>query len=560
MAERLDQSVTNMAGSTHTVFNQAPPLVDYNLFTQDRLLASCVERAGAGWASAQLDAFGLRMGQAEVQEWAVEMNRQTPLLRTHDRFGNRVDEVVYTPVYHALMREAVSYGTHALSYREQRQGSHSARAALFYLSAQVEAGHGCPISMTHAAYPVLASYLPQWQRWTAQMTSADYDPVLRPFTEKTGLLCGMGMTEKQGGSDVRANTTTAVPCHEEFAGQPVYHLRGHKWFCSAPMSDLFLVLAQAPKGLSCFLVPRILPDGTRNVFMLQRLKDKLGNRSNASSEVEFERTWAVLVGEEGRGVRTIIEMVNATRLDCILGSAALMRQATVQAIHHATYRSAFGRCLVEQPLMRNVLTDLAIESAAATLLGFYLAQISEQAAADPQAAFLKRLGTAVGKYWVTKRAPVMSAEALECLGGNGYVEESVLPRLYREAPLNSLWEGAGNVNCLDVLRSLAKDQQATEHIAQWLAPVRHANSYLDAATTQILHDLQHIEDLEWSARHFVERLALVMQGALLQQHAPPELADAFCATRLGQQWGYAFGTLPSNVDAKAILQYTYLPV
>lgn len=535
--------------STHTVFNQAPPLVDYNIFTQDAALVESVQREGAGWGQRRLSDIGAFAGHEEVIQWGFDANAHEPVLRTHDRYGHRVDEVVYHPAYHQLMHYAVAQGMHASSWRESTPGSHVARAAAFYLFAQVEAGHGCPISMTHAAIPVLRRHTDQAQNWLAGLLSLEYDPGLRPTSEKKGLLCGMGMTEKQGGSDVRSNTTSAHP-----DGDRAYVLTGHKWFCSAPMCDFFLVLAQAPGGLSCFLLPRVLPDGTKNRFLIQRLKQKLGNRSNASSEVEFDHAWALLLGEEGRGVQTIVEMVNFTRLDCILGTAALMRQAVAQATHHAAYRQAFGRRLLEQALMQNVLADLAIESEAATILAMRLARACDRAETSEHEHLIKRLGTAIGKYWVTKRGPVQVAEALECLGGNGYVEESIMPRLYREAPLNSIWEGSGNVNALDVLRVLTKEPEALAGFFEEVAPARKADARLDAAISQLQRQLSDREALEWRARYLVEQMALVFQGALLVQHGHRAVAEAFCATRLAGEWGRAFGTLPKNVDAPAIIE------
>ncbi len=535
--------------TTHEVFNQPPPLVNYNLFTQDEALVESVQREGARWAKDTLDELGTFAGREDVIQWGFDANTHEPVLHPYDRFGHRLDEVTFTPAYHQLMQNAVARGMHASSWRDPQPGSHVARAATFFLFAQVESGHGCPISMTHAAIPVIRKYSTLADTWLPKLLSLDYDPVLRAAAEKRGILCGMGMTEKQGGSDVRANTTQAIP-----DGDGAYLLTGHKWFCSAPMCDIFLVLAQAPHGLSCFLLPRVLPDGTKNRFLIQRLKDKLGNRSNASSEVEFEKAWAMLVGEEGRGVRTIVEMVNFTRLDCILGTAAIMRQAVAQATHHATYRQAFGRRLLDQPLMQNVLADLSIESEAATTLAMRLARACDQAHTSEHESMIKRLGTALGKYWVAKRGPAHVAEALECLGGNGYVEESILPRLYREAPLNSLWEGAGNVNALDVLRALSKEPQTLASYFQEVAPARKANTHLDAAITQLQHELTDLNDVEWRARYLVERMALVLQGALLVQHSHPAIADAFCASRLTDNWGKAFGTLPRGVDANAIIE------
>jgi putative acyl-CoA dehydrogenase len=425
-----------------------------------------------------------------------------------------------------------------------------ARAAGLFTWSQVEAGHSCPISMTYAVVPALRNAPDLAAAYEPLLTSRTYDPGLRTPAAKRGLLAGMGMTEKQGGSDVRANTTVATP-----APDGTYRLRGHKWFTSAPMCDLFLVLAQAPAGLTCFLVPRVLPDGTRNPFRIQRLKDKLGNRSNASSEPEFDETVAWPVGAEGQGVRTIIEMVAMTRLDCVIGSAAGMRAALTQAIHHTRHRSAFGRLLADQPLMRNVLADLALESQAATTLALRLAGAVDRAVhGDAQEQAFRRLAIAVGKFWICKRQPAVVGEALECLGGNGYVEESSLPRLYRDAPLNSIWEGSGNVQALDVLRALRREPAS---LAAFLAEVdaaAGANRHLDAATTDLNRMLADQSDPEARARRVVERMALVLQGSLLVRHAPPAIADAFCETRLAGDWGHSFGTLPPAVDAGAIIE------
>ena len=529
---------------THDVTNQPPPLSRYDV-SRDAALLEGLQREGAGWHLADLRRLGERAGSAQAQQWGVEANDNQPVLRTHDRYGNRIDEVDFHPSWHRLMEVAVGEGLAGAPWACSRTGSHVARAAGFYTWSQAEGGHGCPISMTCAVVPALRMQPDLAAVYEPLLTSLSYDPGLRVPTSKTGLLAGMGMTEKQGGSDVRANTTTATP-----SADGTYVLRGHKWFTSAPMCDLFLVLAQAPAGLSCFLVPRVLPDGTRNPFKIQRLKDKLGNRSNASSEPEFDGTVAWLVGEQGRGVRTIIEMVSMTRLDCVIGSAALMRQATVQAIHHATHRSAFGGRLLDKPLMQNVLADLALESEAATTLMMRLAGAVDRAhRGDHQEQAFKRLAVAVGKYWVTKRTPNVAAEALECLGGNGYVEESGMPRLYREAPLNSVWEGSGNVSALDVLRAMAREPESVE---AFFAEVALAD---DARITGAVADLQ--KDLgeadEVTARRLVERLALVLQGSLLVRHAPASVADAFVASRLEGDWGSAFGTLPRGLDLKEVV-------
>ncbi len=539
--------------ATHEVFNQPTPLEGYDAFGADMALVEGVRREGAAWAEDDLRAFGRLAGSAEAIAWGFEANEHPPELHTHDRYGHRIDEVRFHPAWHALMRTAVGQGLHAAPWREPKLGAHVARAAGFYVWSQVEAGHGCPISMTYASIPALRMEPQVAAAWEPGITSLEYDFGLRTASEKRGLLAGMAMTEKQGGSDVRANTTRAASLGATEGGE-AYLLTGHKWFCSAPMCDVFLVLAQAPGGLTCFLLPRVLPDGTRNAILIQRLKDKLGNRSNASSEIELDGAYALRIGPEGRGVRTIVEMVNYTRLDCINGSASLMRQAVAQATHHAAHRSAFGKRLIDQPLMRNVLADIAVESEAATALLLRLARAADEAeAGDERAAQLKRIGTAVGKYWVCKRAPALVAEALECLGGAGYVEESILPRLYREAPLNSIWEGSGNVNALDVLRVLGKEPEAVAALTDEVALALGANAHLDAAVSGLQRELADTAEIEVRARRLVERIALVLQGSLLVRYAPPAVADAFCASRLGGEWGAAFGTLPVGTDFEAIV-------
>jgi putative acyl-CoA dehydrogenase len=539
---------------THEVLNQPPPLAGYNLYDADPVLAEALHREGAGWAEERVRTLGALAGTRESIALGEQADANPPVLRTHDRYGQRLDEVEFHPAWHRLLGTAIRHGLHAAPWREPRPGAQVARAVAFYLWTQVEAGHGCPVSMTFAAVPALRAAPDLAAAWEPKLTSLAYDPVLRPVAGKAGALCGMAMTEKQGGSDVRGNTTTAAPAGADGG----WLLTGHKWFCSAPMSDAFLVLAQAPAGLSCFLLPRVLPDGGRNRFHLQRLKDKLGNRSNASSEVELDGALAWPVGEQGRGVQTIIEMVNHTRLDCVVGSAALMRQAVAQAAHHAANRSAFGRRLADQPLMRNVLADLAVEGEAAALLAMRLAGAFDRAAGDEREAAFRRLATAAAKYWVCKRAPAVAAEALECLGGNGYVEESGMPRLYREAPLNSLWEGAGNVNCLDVLRAMARRPQAVQAVLDEVAPARAADSRLERAAALLEGELGGLaadpERLEAGARRLAERLALVLQGALLVRHGHPAVADAFCASRLGGDRGSAFGTLPPGLDLAAIVE------
>ncbi|MGW1892923.1 acyl-CoA dehydrogenase family protein [Streptomyces sp. NPDC002004] len=546
-----------MATSTHTVTNQPPPLVGYDVFAADRALVEAVERhldpELVEAARDELSLLGRTAGSAQAQEWGVLANEHPPKLRTHDRYGHRIDEVEFHPSWHRLLGKGVSAG---LTAAWAQPGGHVRRAAGFHVWSQVEAGHGCPLSMTHAAVPALRTDPELAAEWEPRLTSRVYDAGLRPAAQKAGVLFGMGMTEKQGGSDVRANTTRAVPLSED----GTYALTGHKWFCSAPMSDGFLVLAQAVSsgdrgGLTCFLVPRVLEDGSRNPFAIQRLKDKLGNRSNASSEVEFDGTWARRVGEEGRGVRTIIEMVAATRLDCVLGSASLMRQAVAQAIHHCTHREAFGGKLVDKPLMRNVLADLALESEAATTLGLRLAAAYDNAeAGDEQERALLRLAVPAAKYWVTKRCTPLVAEALECLGGNGYVEEWGMARLLREAPLNSIWEGAGNVQALDVLRALQREPEALNAFLREVGRARGADHRLDGAIKDLLTELADLDGIEARARRLAERMALVLQGSLLVRYAPPEVADAFCGSRLGADWGRAFGTLPHTLDLASVVE------
>jgi len=537
-----------LPGDTHDVTNQVPPLVGHDVAADAALLEGLV-REGAGWYEADLHRLGRRAGSQEAQDWGEQANRVEPVLRTHDRSGHRIDEVEFHPAWHHLLEVAVAEGLAGAPWADSQPGAHVARAAGFATWGQVEAGHGCPVSMTYAVVPALRAQPELAAAYEPLLTSRTYDPGLRGPLGKRGLLAGMGMTEKQGGSDVRAGTTTATP-----AGDGTHLLRGHKWFTSAPMCDLFLVLAQAPGGLSCFLLPRVLPDGTRNTFRIQRLKDKLGNRSNASCEPEFDGTVGWLVGEPGRGVRTILTMVAMTRLDCVVGSSAGMRQAFLQAAHHAQHRAAFGGLLVDKPLMRNVLGDLAVESEAATTLMLRLAGAVDRASrGDAQEHAFARVATAVGKYWVCKRQPGFVAEALECLGGNGYVEDSGLPRLYREAPLNGIWEGSGNVQALDVLRALAREPGAHEAFNAEVVIAAGADRHLDDAVRRLQTELVDPAPLEPRARRVVERMALVLQGSLLVRHAPAAVADAFCATRLGGDWGHAYGTLPAAADVDGVL-------
>jgi len=533
--------------ATHEVFNQVPDLVPYPA-GDDLALLEGLRREGAAWAEDDVRALGVRAGGVDAQDRGRLADEYPPVLHTHDRYGNRIDEVEFHPAWHDLMRVAVENGLHAAPWRDDRPGAHVARAAKFYVWGQADAGHMCPISMTYAAVPALRHAPDLAAVYEPLLAAPHYDFGLREPSTKRGLIAGMSMTEKQGGSDVRANTTAATR-----NADGTYTIVGHKWFTSAPMSDLFLTLANTAAGPTCFLLPRVLPDGTRNRIHLQRLKNKLGNKSNASSEIEYEGATGWLVGEEGRGVGTIIEMVNMTRLDCVIGSATGMRAATLRAVHHARHRSAFGALLVDQPLMRNVLADLVVETEAATTMMMRLAGATDRSEGDPQEAALRRIALAVTKYWVCKRAPAHSAEALECLGGNGYVEDSGMPRLYREAPLMSVWEGSGNVAALDALRAMVRQPDTVEAFFGELELARGADSRLDDAIARVGKELADLENVEYRARRVVELMALVLQGAQLVRHGHPAVADAFCASRLDRDWGIALGTLPVGVDTAAVL-------
>ncbi len=526
----------------------------------DPAMLDALRREGAGWAEDGVRELGRLAGSARVQEQGRQANENPPVLRTYDRYGHRIDEAEFHPAWHELMTVAVRHGLQAAPWRDQRPGAHVARAAGFYVWGAAEAGHCCPISMTYAVVPALRHAPDLAERFESLLAAREYDFGLRPPDTKRGLLAGMSMTEKQGGSDVRANTTRAVPVkgNGQTGGGRSYLLTGHKWFTSAPMGDLFMVLAQAPGGLSCFLLPRVLPDGSRNGMRLQRLKDKLGNRSNASAEVEYEQATAWLVGDEGRGVRTIIEMVNMTRLDCVLGTATGMRSGVTLAAHHAAHRTAFGRRLADQPLMASVLADLVVESEAATMAAFRLAGATDRAACgDEQEAAFRRLALAATKYWVCKRGPGHAAEALECLGGNGYVEESGMPRLYREAPLASIWEGSGNVAALDALRALTRQPETAEALFAELDQAAGADRRLDQAIIRLRKELS--DPSEAQARRLAEAMTLTLQGALLVRFGHPAVADAFAASRLADDsggpggWGRAYGTLPSGTDFAAII-------
>ena len=539
--------------TTHVVENQPPVLEGYNLFTTDCALRDAVAREAPAADAGEFSALGELAGRGETIALGFEANEHPPELRTHDRFGRRIDEVRFHPAWHELLRHATRAGLHGTPWLDRAPHSHARRAAKFFIWGQIESGHGCPVSMTYAAVPVLQMQPELAPLWLAPLTEPQYDPRPLPIAEKSAALCGMGMTEKQGGSDVRSNQTRAVAASQRGAGRE-YLITGHKWFCSAPTSDALLVLAQAGGGLSCFLVPRVLADGTRNPYAILRLKNKLGNRSNGSGEIEFDATHGWMIGEEGEGVARIVTMVNSTRLDCAIGSAALMRAAVVQAIHHATYRRTFGKRLIEHPLMQNVLADLALESEAATALFMRVARSVDDAASSGNAAALRRIGTALAKYYVCKRTPAVVGEALESLGGNGYVEESIMPRLYREAPLNSIWEGSGNINALDVLRILRKQPEA---LAAWRAeiePVRN-EPRLARVVAEVDRELQLLGEFpEAQARTLSERMAVLWQAAVLVQHAPAFVADAFVTNRFGDRPHAAFGTLGAGTAFRDIVE------
>jgi putative acyl-CoA dehydrogenase len=544
---------------THTVFNQPPPLEGVDVFSSNVPLVEGIEREGAGWVSERAAQLGRFVGGEPQQSWGRLANENRPVLRTHDRYGHRIDEVEFHPAWHKLMKMGVEHELHSLPWTSERPCAHAARAGLYMTAMQAEAGFCCPITMTFAVVPALRAQPELAAEWEPLVTDTSYDPRLIPANEKGCAIAGMAMTEKQGGSDVRANTTTARALDGGGPGGE-YEITGHKWFCSAPMSDFFLVLAQADEGLSCFLLPRVLPDGSRNAFHIQRLKDKLGNHSNASSEIELHGAWARMLGEPGRGVPAIIEMVSHTRLDCVIGTAAGMRVGVVNATWHAAHRQAFGKTLIDQPLMRNVLADLCLESEATTALAMRLARAHDEAHADADAGedrtdaqLFKRLATAVGKYWTCKRAPNHAFESLECLGGNGYVEESGMPRLYREAPLASIWEGSGNVMSLDVLRALARTPRSLEVFFDELHLADGADSHLDARVRELGREFAEPETLETRARRVVEGMALCLQGSLLVRNAPAAVADAFCASRLNRDGGLEYGTLPAGSDFEGII-------
>jgi len=538
---------------THSVTNMPPYMGDQDLWRSDPALQEAVNREGAAWAQTDLDALGRRVGTNDIFELAEQANRYSPEIKAYDRYGMRVNQVIYHPAYHDLMRLAIENQIPSFAWNHTGPGAQVGHMALSYMFNQVEGGVMCPMAMTYSAIPPLQTTPALADEWIPRLLSSQYDARDIPVTEKTGATMGMFMTEKQGGSDVRSNSTAATPVGSKTGIGTEYRLTGHKYFCSAPMCDAFLTLAYTEAGLSCFLVPRWTPDGVRNGLFIQRIKDKMGNRSNASTEMELQDTWGIMVGEEGRGVRTIIDMVQGNRIYCCVSSAALMRQGLVQALHHTSHRSAFGSLLIDQPMMRNVLADLALESEAAMVLAMRIARSMDEAADHPDAAALARIGTAIGKFWNCKRAPMQLFEAMECHGGPGYVEESILPRLYREAPVNSIWEGSGNVMCLDVLRAMQREPAAVPALMAELERARGGHPNLDRTIADLKAGLDDLAGLELRARQLTEQMAMAWQGALLVEHAPAAVAEAFCVSRLGAHYSGVFGTLPKDSDLNAII-------
>jgi putative acyl-CoA dehydrogenase len=529
--------------------NQATPLIRHNVATGDQALAASVAAFAHGDASTVMDTLvpiGDLAGSAQAREHWYLANTNEPKFVPNDRFGTRIDEIEFHPSWHWLMTQGVGFGLTASPWQSDAPDAHLTRAAGFYTWGQVEQGHMCPITMTYAVVPALSADKAIAQQWIAGLASTTYDFGLRDPATKAGLLAGMGMTEKQGGSDLRTNSTTATA-----AADGSYTLTGHKWFTSAPMNDLFLVLGQTEAGPTCFVVPRVLPGGERNPLSIVRLKEKLGNRSNASSELEFDGTHAWRLGDEGRGIRTIIEMVSATRMDCVLGSSSIMHKALNEAAWHTSQRSAFGARLADQPAMINVLADLTVETEAATMTALRLAAATDRPH-DAHEQALRRIGLALAKFWVCKRTPFMVSEALECLGGNGYVEESGMPLLFRESPLNSIWEGSGNVNALDVLRALSREPESLDAWLTEVGTVRGEDTRLDAMVTSVLDDLADLTDVEYRARRIASRMAVALQAAVLIRHGDAAVADAFCASRLAGDWAGTFGTLPRGLNLEHI--------
>lgn len=555
-ANKQPHNPPEITGPTHEVTNQPPPLADYNAFDSDTALQQALQREGGGWGVQRCQAFGAWAG-GEMLELGFQANENPPQPKLFDRYGHRLDEVTFHPAYHRIMAESIKHELHALPWNHPQPGAHVVRSALGYMNSQFESGHSCPITMTYAAIPALRHQPDVAKRWEPLICATDYDPRCLPVQQKTGATIGMGMTEKQGGSDVRANTTQAYCIGSPGAGGD-YELVGHKWFFSAPMCDAWLVLANTDNGMCCFLVPKWRPDGSRNPIRnqvhIQRLKDKLGDKSNASSEVEFRGAYGQMIGPEGRGVPTILDMVMHTRLDCMTGSAGIVRQAVAQAVHHAAYRKAFGKKLIEQPLMQNVLADLALESEAMLALMMRASRaVDASHHGDTQEKLFARIVTGVGKYWICKRAPSAINEAQECLGGAGYVEESILPRLYRQAPLNSIWEGSGNIQCLDVLRAMSREPETVEVFMAELWAAKGSSNAYDAHLSRLQKQLANRDDMEVRARRIVEDMALALQASVLIQAGENAVSDAFCSARLDGA-GLAFGTLPTGINFDALIK------
>ena len=555
----MTQTLTESSGyrhlaDTHVVENQPPPLCDYNTYQQDAALREAVAREGAAWAEPTLQAFGTLTGSREVIELGFQANENKPVLYTHDNYGHRIDEVRFHPAYHRLMQISTEHGLHAAHWRNPQPGAHVARAAMCYLQNQVDAAHGCPITMTSAVVPALQEQPELAAEWLPKITALQYDHRNIPMAQKSAITVGMAMTEKQGGSDVRANTLRAHPLGAGGPGQ-AYELVGHKYFVSAPMSDAFLVLAQAPGGLSCFWLPRWRPDGSKNPMQIQRLKNKMGNVANASCETELRGAYAQMVGGEGRGVATILKMVTMTRFDCMVGSSAGMRQAVAQALHHCAHRSAFGKTLAEQPLMQNVLADLVIESEAALAMTLRIARALDAGESSEHEKMLVRVGTAVGKYWICKRTPAHAYEAMECIGGSGVMEDCIMPRLFRESPVNSIWEGSGNVQCLDMLRAMGRNPGSVDAYMDEVQAAAGTDRRLDQYVARLGSELLDPSAIEYRARGVVEKMALALQGSLLVRYGDKAVADAFCASRLGEHCsGMTFGAMPRGLDCAAIIQ------
>ena len=536
------------AGAMHAVTNQLPPLCGYDAWSGDRVLIDAAKRVGAGWIASEAKALGALVGSERMQTLADQAYRYGPVLKSHDRFGNRTDAVEFHPEYHELMSLAFGAGLHSLAWTASEGGGFAARATLNYLWNQGEQGISCPVTMTFAGVQVLRHAPALCAEWEPRLVAKSYDPRPLPIGQKSGATLGMAMTEKQGGSDLRANSTLALPV------EGGHVLTGHKWFCSAPMCDGFLALARLEDRVACFLVPRSLPDGTRNPFYLQRLKDKIGNRSNASAEIEFSNTFAHRVGSPGKGIATVIEMAHLTRFDIVVASAGMMRAGLTQALHHAAHRAAFGKRLLEHAAMQNVLADLALESQAATLTAFRLAQAFDRSAEDANERMLARIMTPIAKYWLCKRNPVFTIEAMECLGGNGFVEDGPFGRLFRESPLNGIWEGSGNVICLDVLRSVAREPASLTALLQEIGLGASGNAHLTAMRDRLARAFSDRSSLESRARRLVEMAATALQASLMLRHADARAAEAFCASRLGGDWGHVPGTLPAGTACAALIE------